>query len=108
MKRINYKTSRDYTHLKELLDAGYEVVCFITYDFNERHKGEKDYFELITTDVCYARFDSEGRFSRYSVNSRGQGYIDYWVHQDKKYTFEEICEAENLEYIEPNKEQFTK
>lgn len=31
-----YVTSRDMKLLKKLLDKGYEVVCFITYDISAR------------------------------------------------------------------------
>ena len=99
-----YKTSKDFKHLKELLDAGKEVVCFITYDFNERHKGEKDYKPIITTDVCMARLADKGsKYENYHLSCRGTGFITYWTRDfDYKYTFEELCEAQNVEYIEPD------
>lgn len=40
---IAYKTSRDYKRLKELLDAGNEVVCFFTHDWEESMRMAKDY-----------------------------------------------------------------
>ena len=98
-----YKTSKDYKRLKELLDAGYEVVCFITYDFNYYHRGEKDYEPIMVTDVCMGRLlDKGNKYERYSLFCRGTGFIDYWkVDYDYKYTFEELLEAQKVEFIEP-------
>ena len=99
-----YKTSKDFKHLKELLDAGKEVVCFITYDFNEHNKEKPDYEPIITTDVCTAKVLSKGtEYEQYTISCRGTGFLNYWKHGfDYKYTFEELCEAQNVEYIEPD------
>ena len=32
-----YKTSKDYKHLKELVETGLDVVCFVTWDFDCFH-----------------------------------------------------------------------
>ena len=52
---LNYITSKDYKHLKELLDSGIVVVGFTTYDFNRFGKDEPDYKPMIVTDVCLIR-----------------------------------------------------
>ena len=99
-----YKTSKDYTHLRELLDQGKEIVCFVTYNFNRFHPDQEP---MMVTDVCMARLlspDNE-KYRRYSFSVRGHGYGDYWVDMDKdRFTFEEYCEADELEYIEPTGE----
>ena len=99
-----YKTSKDYTRLKELLDAGKEVICFITWDFNEFHKNEPDYHPMMTTDVCMARLDDKGlETENYRLSCRGTGFITYWTRYFKyNYTFEELCEFSNVEFIEPD------
>ena len=102
MIKVCYKTSRDMKRLKELLDAGYEVVCFYTYDWNGRRKGEPDYKEMMTTDVCVACFHAAGEYSRYIISCRGTGFLDYWLHGiPYEYTFVELLEAHDIQFIEP-------
>ena len=99
----NYTTSRDYKHLKELLDSGIVVVGFTTYDFNERSKGEPDYHPMPVTDVCLIRFLDKGtRYERYECSVRGHVFGDYWP-QLHKFSFEEYCDAMQLQYIPPTK-----
>lgn len=84
-----YKTSKDYKHLKELLDNGYQVVCFCTYDVN------KGYY---VTDVCKATcYDG-----RYQISARGIEYGAYWPKMHRYKSFEDMCENRNIEFIEPN------
>ena len=85
-----YKTSKDYKHLIELLDKGYEVVCFCTYDINRNG--------IIVTDVCRARSQENGR---YSISARGIEYGCYWPSMHAFDSFEEMCEHLKLDYIEP-------
>ena len=98
-----YKTSRDYKKLKELVEKGQDVVCFITWDFDKYNK--KPHEPMWTTDVCYCRyFPSENpRYSRYAFMSRGMTFGDYWPSMDEgKYTFEEYCKSLMIEFIMPN------
>ena len=96
-KPLSYKTSRDYKRLKELLDAGYQVVCFTTYDFNEHDKGREDYQEYLTTDICYAYLYD----GRYYLAARGIEYSAYWPDMRRYKSFEEMCEDSQVEFIEP-------
>lgn len=101
---INYKTSKDFTHLRELLDKGIRVVCFVTYNFNKFHPDEEP---IITTDICFGKVLNEGspEYKHYSFGARGIEYCDYWPSMDReKKTFEETCEEYNIEYIEPTEE----
>jgi hypothetical protein len=84
-----YKTSKDYAHLKELLDAGYFVVCFVEYDVTPTS-------EYVFHDICLARKNNYG----YELGARGIGYCSLCndLHQ---FTFEEMCEANGVEFIEP-------
>ena len=98
-----YRTSKDYTHLKELLDSGQRVVCFV--EWVGPSKG-------VYTDMCYACLENPDspEYRHYAFKVRGFGYGDYWPqihkdHMDEKYenfTFEEYCESLKLEYIEPD------
>ena len=99
-----YKTSRDYKRLKELLDQGYEVVCFITYVWNRPRPGEdmSNHEVMMTTDVCYARLHENGEYSKYTIASRGTEFVSYWLHgMNYNYTFEQLLEKVNIEFIEP-------
>lgn len=100
--KIEYKTSRDYKHLKELLDAGKDVVGFVTYDFHSRHRYEPDYKPLVVTDVCLFRLRDKGKekCERYSFGVRGMCYDELYA-DDYDYDFEESCKGLQVEYIEP-------
>lgn len=43
---VFYNTIRDYKRLRVLLDAGYEVVCFTTYDFGRPRASRMSSCEL--------------------------------------------------------------
>ena len=97
-RKLIYKISKDYKHLRELLDAGHEIVCFTTYDFfkYDRYDNHQPY---MVTDVCTARKLDTGE---YSFGVRGHGYGDYDPGYHK-FSFEDFCKnALKLEYIEPN------
>lgn len=97
-----YKTIRDYRRLKELLDNGYEVVCFTTYDFLQGRE-EKP---MMTTDICRAKLiDKDGEYPCYIVGVRGCTYITYYLRgMNYKYSFEDICKQEQIEFIDPIEE----
>ena len=94
MDDFNYKTSKDYTHLKELLDNGQQVVCFVEWVAPSKN---------VFTDICKACVLSPNspEYRHYSFSARGIGYGDYWPQIDD-WSFEEHCESLKLEYIEPN------
>ena len=96
-----YRTSKDYKQLRELLDKGYEVVCFTTYDFL-RYDGEP-HKPLMTTDVCTAKLlNRDNQYAHYTISCRGTGFLDYWLHGiEYPYSFEEMLELHNIEFIEP-------
>ena len=98
-----YKTSKDYKHLIELLDKGYEVVCFTTYDWNQQRKDKPDYKPYIVTDICIARLQYKGcDFENYMIYCRGTAFVTYFTKMyENTYTFEELLGANGIEYIEP-------
>jgi len=98
IRNLCYKTSRDMKRLKELLDAGYEVVCFYTYDFARG----KDPMPLMTTDVCTARYNEAGEYSSYTLSCRGTVFLQYWTHGiECGCSFIELLEACDIQFIEP-------
>lgn len=82
-----YSTSKDYAHLKELLDKGLYVVVFINYE-TERYNFQ---------DVCLAQKKMEG----YEFDSRGICYLS--IDYELDFPFNEMCERYGVEYVEPNK-----
>ena len=99
-----YKTSKDYSRLKELLDNGYEIICLTTYDLRWRNKEPHE--PLIVTDICRGKFISYGEYRQndfYLIDGRGKVYVQYWPNDPKlnSFSFEEACAAENIEFIEP-------
>ena len=101
-----YKTSRDYKRLKDLLDMGYEVVCFTTYDFH--HNVREPHEPLMTTDICRARLLKYNNPENdvYMISVRGLVYIEYFPNWKSEHqeSFEEQCESEKIEFIEPTVE----
>lgn len=90
-----YKTSKDYKHLKVLLDKGLKVVSFITYDANAHENYNKP---LMVTDICWAYMDS----GWYYISARGISYCTYWSEMHRYKSFEDMCDRNNIEFIEPN------
>jgi hypothetical protein len=86
MNTKGYKTSKDYEHLKELLDDGFDVICFSDCDG--------------CRDVCHAYKDEDW----YRVTSRGIEYNVYWPDMHRYSSFEEMCKDSNIEFIEPVEE----
>lgn len=91
-----YKTSQDYKHLKELLDNNINVVCFINYDISPQTK-------FLFQDICIARKLNQC----YQFDARGISYAswceEFARHVGLAYTFEELCAAMGVEFIEPTK-----
>lgn len=108
MEKVNYKTSRDMKRLKELLDLGYEVVCFYTYDWNRPRMDEKpeDHEPIMATDVCVARLmEKGGKYEQYVLSCRGTQFMNYWTKDmPYEYSFIELLEAHDIQFIEPDLE----
>lgn len=84
MDTKGYKTSKDYKHLKELLNSGFDVVCFCDYGDNR--------------DLCHAYKDK----TFYRISSRDIEYNVYWKGMHRYSSFEEMCKDSDIEFIEPN------
>ena len=82
-----YKTSKDYTHLKELLDTGHYVICFIHY----APQGTQYEFQ----DICIAN----KRKDVYEFCARGIGYLSIYEEWGDK--FNELCDDSGVEFVSP-------
>lgn len=95
----NYKTSKDYSHLKQLLDAGQEIVCFTTYDWDHIHEDDPNHVPIIACDVCCACYNS----GRYVFAVRGHEYDAYYPERRRYSSFEQMCQENNIEFLDPGK-----
>lgn len=95
-----YKLSKDYKRLKELLDNGYEVVCFADYNWEDG---------FVSRDICIGRFikGSTKEHDHYTLSCRGIAYVECYPswYKDRGNTDEEIFEIivgrAHIEFIEP-------
>lgn len=93
---IPYKTSRDYTQLKQLLDTGNEIVTFSTLP--------SDAEKARLLDEPVHRYCSLGSRTKISNNVYiyDIGHIALYSCDLKKKPFESWCEMFDIEFIEPN------
>ena len=89
-KSGNYQTSKDYKHLKELLDKGIKVICFVDTEVSEK-------WEYVFQNIGLAY---KGNLF-YEIASQGISYISWY--DELPFTFEQLCENKNVEFIEPTK-----
>jgi hypothetical protein len=81
---MSYSLSTDYNLLFDLLEAGYEVVCFV-----DCHG---------CRDVCRARIVD----GLVSISARGTEY-GFCRQRNPRSVFIEDCEQLQLDFIEPNR-----
>jgi hypothetical protein len=85
-----HKTSKDYTRLFELLRKGYEIICYVDYNFVGSTSKP-------CRDICRARMSG----NRFSFGARGIEYGCYRRQSAKdKNLFFEDCRRMNLEFID--------
>ena len=87
-KSEGYKTSKNYKHLKELLDGNINVVCFVNYDISPQTK-------YLFQDICIANKRKDG----YEFCARGIGYLSIYEEWGDK--FKELCEDSGVEFVNP-------
>ena len=96
---MSYKVSKDYPRLKQLLDEGHKVVCWVTYDWN-RGRG------YMTTDIAEAKRLGEGEYMHYMISVRGCCFNDVFPNcKEFDYTDEWMFKgwkADNLQFIDPD------
>ena len=109
MSMKGYKTSRDYKRLEELLNKGYEVICFSTYDIF-RHRGP-GHTPMIVSDVGFAKLMKsyeDRQYDMYHISCRGHCFLNYWpnARETNEYeSFADACEEENIEFIDITEEE---
>lgn len=96
---MSYKVSKDYPRLKQLLDEGHRVVCWVTYDWS-RGDGH------MVTDIAEAKRIGEGKYMHYMISVRGYCFFEVfpnWVGLDctDELVFKR-WEADNLQFIDPD------
>lgn len=104
---MDYKVSKDYPRLKQLMDEGHKVVCWVTYDMNG-YRGDGN---LLVTDVLQAFRRGEGESLTYYLSSRGFCFMEFhpgWAFE--RYTEEGMFDefkTYNLQFIDPDAERNT-
>lgn len=94
---MTYKVSKDYKRLKQLLDKGEKVVCFVDFDWNR--KGN------IVTDIAIARFVGSGENREYIISCRGIAYISIYPLWYSDFSDEKlygVFEQDNVQFIDPD------
>ena len=96
---MSYKVSKDYPRLKQLLDEGHKVVCWVTYDWSQGNG-------YMVTDIAEAKRIGEGEYMHYMISVRGYCFFEVfpnWVELDctDEWMFER-WKADNLQFIDPD------
>ena len=95
---MSYKVSKDYPRLKQLIDEGHKVVCWVTYDWS---RGNGD----MVTDIAEAKRIGEGEYMHYMISVRGCCFNDVFPNwKEFDYSDEwmfERWEADNIQFIDP-------
>lgn len=100
---MNYKVSKDYPRLKHLLDSGYWVACWVTYDWS---CGDGD----MVTDIAQAKRRGSGCYECYIVSCRGTVFDDVYPQWFENYTEEYLYKSWakiNLQFIDPDHKRNT-
>ena len=104
---MSYKVSKDYPRLKQLLDDGHKVVCWVTYDIGLGHFENK----CMVTDIMQAQRRGIGEGLTYAVSVRGCTFMEFhpsweWERYSDEDMFREFRHF-NLQFIDPNAERNT-
>lgn len=88
-KEADYKLSKDYDRLYDFICTGKVAVGFVDYKFTS--------IEKVYRDVCKIRQNTSYGIS---VSVRGCCYFEIKQRENRKELFVELCEADNLEFID--------
>ena len=100
---MSYKVSKDYPRLKQLLDSGRWVACWVTY-YRIRGDGH------MVTDIARAVRHGKEESGCYSVFCRGTIFACVCPMEVDNYTEEYLYnnwEKMNLQFIDPDYERNT-
>lgn len=93
-----YKASEDYPRLKELLDSGEKIVCYVDYKIEL-----SDGTQYICRDIAEAR-----RFEnpiQYSIGVRGHGYSSVYPDWFRNYSEDALYKLwtyDHVQFIDPD------
>lgn len=88
-----YNLSTDYKWLFELLKSGKQIVCYVDYDAQSGRP---------IRDVCVAQMPPDSRFR---LSGRGIEYNGWYYSKPMQFAdFEQICQASNVAFIDPDRE----
>lgn len=90
-KTFLYKTSKNYSHLKDLLDNNINVITIT------RRRGK---INLSFTAYSYIS-DISGKPVYIIGRTKSEGLISISNRDLKDHTFEELCSLYKIEFIEP-------
>lgn len=94
---MTYKVSKDYKRLKQLLDEGNKIVCFI--DFDCSRNGD------IVTDIACAKCVGSGEYKEYYIYARGIGYFSVYPSWYSDFSADKLYsefECYNVQFIDPD------
>lgn len=93
-----YKASEDYPRLKELLDSGGRIVCYVDYKIEL-----SDGTQYICRDIAEARrFENP---TQYSIGVRGHGYGSVypdWFHNYSEDALYKLWAYDHVQFIDPD------
>lgn len=96
---MNYKVSKDYPRLKQLLDEGNKVVCWVTYVW-DRGNGR------IVTDIAEAKRLGVYEYMNYKIGVRGYCFWNTFPNWEEVNHTDEGMYKEwedfNLQFIDPD------
>lgn len=94
---MSYKVSKNYSRLKQLLDEGCKVVCWVTY------KWDKGLGRMVT-DIAEAKRIGEDEYMHYGIGVRGLCFWDAFPSWEEfDYTEEKMYKEWgdfNLQFID--------
>ena len=94
-----YKASEDYSRLKELLDKGERIVCYIDEKFTLPSGNV-----IVCRDIAEAGKFDDGSV-QYSIGVRGRGYCSVYPSWIRDYSDEwmfELWKNCNVQFIDPD------
>lgn len=95
---MTYKVSKDYKRLKQLLDEGNKVVCFIDYGFNRN---------ILLINLSIIRKVSYGQILSYQVSNFEYVNHSLVIPNDSLARVYGTFECHNVQFIDPEYERNT-
>lgn len=101
---MNYKVSKDYPRLKQLLDEGHKIVCWVTWNWSHCNNN-------MVTDIAEAKRLGEGEYLKYMISVRGTCFFEAHPNWEEFKLNDEwmynLWKGDNLQFIDPDPERNT-